>query len=42
MEGFGDFDDNTNNLNFDAADDDDAFAAAQDPFAMAGGMQMNN
>ena len=39
MEEFGNFDDN-NNLNFDA-NDDDAFAAASDPFAMAGGMQMN-
>tara|TARA_B110000305_G_C18768765_1_gene328635 strand:+ start:68 stop:256 length:189 start_codon:yes stop_codon:yes gene_type:complete len=42
MEDFGAFDEpNNNNLNFDA-DGDDAFAAASDPFAVAGGMQMNS
>ena len=42
MEDFGAFDEpNNNNLNFDAGDDD-AFAAASDPFAVAGGMQMNS
>ena len=42
MDEFGNFDEqDPNTLNFDAGDDD-AFASAQDPFAMAGGIQMSN
>ena len=42
MDEFGAFDEpNNNNLNFDAGEDD-AFAAASDPFDVAGGMTMNS
>ena len=41
MDGFGNFDEDTNNMNYDN-NEEDAFAAAQDPFNAAGGMQMNS
>ena len=40
MEEFGNFDDAPNNLNFD--NDDMSYQPVADPFAMAGGMQMNS
>ena len=41
MDGFGNFDEEPNNVNF-SNNDEDAFSAAQDPFDVAGGMQMNS
>ena len=41
MDGFGNFDEEPNNMNYDN-NDEDAFSAAQDPFNASGGMQMSS